>query len=82
MDKLIQLLLDKVPIKATETVFFGFSEFLTAFALLIIVWTTVDEKYNFRVKTAPLPLKGLSFFSISFIGLFTLVLDVMRAKEY
>ena len=47
-----------VPLDANAPKFFGFSEFLSALALIVLAWTTTDVRYRFRVMAAPLPLQG------------------------
>jgi hypothetical protein len=40
---------------------FGFAEFVTAFALLILIYTMSEAQYRFRVATAPLPLWRITY---------------------
>jgi hypothetical protein len=47
---------------------FGFSEFVTALALLVVVYTVTDVRYRFRVAIASAPLFGITYFLIGFIG--------------
>lgn len=54
--------------------FFGFSEFLTGLALLMIVWSTTDYKYRFRLYVSKLS-KNFLFTITIVIGLVTLVCD-------
>lgn len=61
--------------------FFGFSEFIAGLALMVLAWTIADIRYKFRVKTAPLPLQGMTFTIISIIGVLTLLTDLWRAEE-
>lgn len=62
--------------------FFGFSEFIAGLALMILAWTIADIRYKFRVKTAPLPLQGMTFTIIAIIGILTLLTDLWRAEEW
>lgn len=71
-----------VPLDASAPKFFGFSEFLASLALMVLAWTIADVRYRFRVRTAPLPLQGLTFFLISSIGLLTLLTDLWRAEQW
>lgn len=48
-----------VPLDASTPKIFGFSEFLTGLALMVIVWTLSDVRYHFRIRTAPIPLYKL-----------------------
>lgn len=71
-----------VPLDASAPKFFGFSEFLASLALMVLAWTIADVRYRFRIRTAPLPLQGLTFFLISLIGLLTLLTDLWRAEQW
>lgn len=62
--------------------FFGFSEYLAALALMILVWTTTDVRSRFRIATAPIPLHSLSFGTIAFVGTATLLTDLWRAEGW
>ncbi len=62
--------------------FFGFSEFLAALALMILVWTTTDIRYRFRIATAPIPLYRLTFWVVAGIGSLTLLTDLWRASGW
>lgn len=61
--------------------FFGFSEFIAGLALMVLVWTTVDVRYRFRIATAPLPLRGLALFVTGSVGILTLLTDFWRARQ-
>jgi hypothetical protein len=67
---------------ATEPRFFGFAEFLAALALMVLVWTVAEPRYRFRIRTAPLPLQGLTFIVVACVGFLTLMTDVWRAQEW
>ena len=58
------------------TTFFGFAEFIGAFALLAIVFTIADVQYRFRVSVSPLPLPKITFWAIAVIGFGTLITDL------
>jgi hypothetical protein len=60
---------------------FGFSEFVQAFALLILVYTVSDTRSRFRVATAPFRFQILMFVASGTIGLGTLVTDFWFAKK-
>ncbi|WP_298598033.1 hypothetical protein [uncultured Sphingorhabdus sp.] len=61
---------------------FGFSEFLTALALLILVFTSSDFLYHFRISIAAIPLIWLSFISTLIIGIGTLLTDLWFAERW
>ncbi|MGH8109534.1 MAG: hypothetical protein ACREO1_12570, partial [Arenimonas sp.] len=71
-----------VPIDAGSETFFGFSEYLTGLALLVLAWTIADVRYHFRVRTAPLPLEGLTFGVVGVVGILTLISDWWRAEHW
>ena len=62
--------------------FFGFAEFIGAFALLAIVFTIADVRYRFRVSVAPLPLPKITFWAIGVIGFGTLAIDLWVANGW
>ena len=71
-----------VAVDMTAPKFFGFSEYLAALALMVVVWTTTDIRYRFRIATAPLPLHRLTFASIASVGILTLFTDLWRAEGW
>lgn len=48
---------------------FGFSDFVTALALLIIVYTITNNRYKFRLSIVPFSLQYVSFIILIFIGI-------------
>ena len=71
-----------IPLDANAPKFFGFSEFVAGLALMILVWTIANVRYQFRIDTAPLPLRGISFIVISSVGILALLTDLWRAEEW
>ena len=71
-----------MPLDPAAPKFFGFSEYLAALALMILVWTTTDVRSRFRIATAPIPLHLLSFGTIAFVGAGTLLTDLWRAEGW
>lgn len=61
---------------------FGFSEFLAGLALMVLAWTIADVRYHFRIKTAPIPLQGLTFGVVAAVGVLALLTDLWRAEEW
>lgn len=51
---------------------FGYSEYLTALAVLVVAFTISDALYHFRIAIAPLPLIATSFWTAIAVGIFTL----------
>lgn len=62
--------------------FFGFSEFLAGLALMVLAWTIADVRYRFRVRTAPIPLLGITFSVVAAVGVLTLLSDLWRAEQW
>ena len=62
--------------------FFGFAEFIGAFALLAIVFTIADVQYRFRISVSPLPLPRITFWAIGVIGFGTLITDLWVAQGW
>jgi hypothetical protein len=71
-----------VPLDANTPKLFGFSEFLAALALMVLAWTIADVRYRFRVRTAPLPLHGLTFVMVGSVGVLALLTDLWRAEQW
>jgi hypothetical protein len=71
-----------VPLDATAPKFFGFSEFLAGLALMVLAWTIADVRYRFRIRTAPLPLEGITFTMVCAVGVLTLLTDLWRAEQW
>lgn len=61
---------------------FGFPEFLTALALLVLVFTVGDARYRFRAAIAPVPLFRMALLSALAIGLATLLLDIWYGENW
>lgn len=71
-----------IQLSSEGTKFFGFSEFLAGLALMILAWTTADIRYRFRIDTAPIPMKTITFSMVLIIGLLTILTDLWRAEEW
>lgn len=67
-------------LSASDPKLFGFAEFLTGLALMVVVWTIADVRYRFRIAIAPLPLLRGTFVAVACLGLLTLITDVWRAR--
>ena len=61
--------------------FFGFSEFISGLALLILAWTITDIRYKFRIATAAIPIEKISFIIILIVGILALLTDFWRAQK-
>lgn len=71
-----------IPLDASGQKFFGFSEFLAALALMVLAWTIADVRYRFRVRTAPIPLQGVTFAVVAVVGVLALITDLWRAEQW
>ncbi len=71
-----------IPLDGSGQKFFGFSEFLAGLALMVLAWTIADVRYRFRVRTAPIPLLGITFGVVAAVGVLTLLTDLWRAEQW
>ncbi|MEW8348284.1 MAG: hypothetical protein AB2687_08230 [Candidatus Thiodiazotropha taylori] len=62
--------------------FFGFSEYLTSLALMVLAWTIADIRYRFRIQTTSLPLLKITFIVLSTVGLLTLLTDLWSSQQW
>mgnify|MGYP000494643627 CR=1 FL=1 len=79
--ELLGLCFTRAPSEAGFAIF-GFSEFLAALALLVLVYNSTDPLYRFRIAVAPLPLYHLTFVSTAIIGAGTLLTDLWFAERW
>ncbi len=70
------------PSSGLESSIFGFAEFISALALLVIVYTLTDIRYRFRVAVTPIPLFKSTYILIGFIGFGTLLTDVWFSERW
>jgi hypothetical protein len=61
---------------------FGFAQFLTVFALLMVAYTLSDARYRFRLAVAPIPLIKLTFILSGFIGVTTLLTSIWFVEQW
>ena len=61
---------------------FGFAQFISALALLFVIYTVTDVRYRFRLAIAPIPLFLLTFVLTGIIGLGTLLTDIWFRKHW
>lgn len=78
---IIGICLTRAPVDTGYAVF-GFSEFLAALALLVLVFSSSDFLYQFRISVSALPLKWLSFVAAATVGLGTLLTDLWFARQW
>lgn len=65
-----------VPAGSASGSIFGFSSFISALALLFVVYTIAGERYKFRIAIAPIPLYKTSFYMIPLIGIGVLISEL------
>lgn len=70
------------PSSGLESSIFGFAEFISALALLVIVYTLTDIRYRFRVAVTPIPLFKPTYILIGLIGFGTLLTDVWFSERW
>lgn len=70
------------PLDSNGQKFFGFSEFLASLALMVLAWTIADVRYRFRLRSAPIPLQGITFSVITAVGILTLLTDLWRTEQW
>lgn len=61
---------------------FGFPEFLAGLALMALVWTIADYRYQFRLDVAPIPVRRTTFWVVTSVGGLTLLTDLWRAEAW
>ncbi len=71
-----------LPLDGNGQKFFGFSEFLSSLALMVLAWTIADVRYRFRLRSAPIPLQGVTFSVIATVGVLTLLTDLWRSEQW
>ncbi len=49
---------------------------------MVLAWTLADVRYKFRIDVAPLPLKKITFWVVTFTGIATLATDLWRAEGW
>lgn len=61
---------------------FPFKDFISALAMLVIVYTISDVRYHFRIAVAPVALNTITYGLIAVIGLGTLVTDIWISEKW
>ena len=72
----------ELPPENQQSAIFGFAEFVSALALLVIVYTITNVRYRFRVAVTRIPLLLTTFILIGVIGIGTLLTDIWFAQRW
>ncbi|MBL9070669.1 MAG: hypothetical protein JNM03_11865 [Sphingopyxis sp.] len=78
---LLGICLNPPPADAGSAIF-GFAEFISALALLILVFNSSDYLYKYRISIAPLPLYKITFIGTIVIGFGALITDLWFADRW
>jgi hypothetical protein len=70
------------PTNGLEPSIFTFANFISALALLVIVYQLTDIRYRFRLAIAPIPLFRLTYVLIGIIGFATLLTDIWLKERW
>ena len=49
---------------------------------MVLAWTIADVRYRFRLRSAPIPLQGVTFAIITTVGVLTLLTDLWRTEQW
>lgn len=71
-----------IPAVKSSTDIFGFGEYVSALALLIIVYTTTNSVYKFRLTIVPVSIRNISFILLIVIGMGTLLMEVWFSSSW
>ncbi|WP_419783771.1 hypothetical protein [Maridesulfovibrio sp.] len=74
--------LNLVTPKASSANFFGFSQYISALAILAVIYTVTDFKYKFRISVAPGLMQNFSYIGMGAIGTLTLAKDLWFAEKW
>lgn len=61
---------------------FPFKDFISALAMLVIVYTISDVRYHFRIAVAPVALNMITYGLIAVIGFGTLITDIWISEKW
>ncbi|HEY0842270.1 hypothetical protein [Methylotenera sp.] len=83
MEEICYWLLCFTPIlESSNERIFGFSEYLTAVALLALLYTITDTRYKFRIAITPGHLHTTSYYLLAIIGIQSLLSEVWIAEGW
>jgi len=70
------------PSSSSASSIFGFSDFIAALALLLVVYTITDVRFRFRIAIAPSELLVLTYWLMGAIGTAILLTDVWVTEAW
>jgi hypothetical protein len=71
-----------VPLTEPSPGVFGLQHFIPGLALMAIAWTTSDARYRFRVASAALPVRTITFWVLASVGPLTLLTSMWHAQHW
>src|SRR2546422_1490820 len=71
-----------VPLNEPSTGIFGLQHFIPGLALMAVAWTTADARYRFRVASAALPVRQITFLVLASVGILTLLTSLWHAQHW
>lgn len=61
---------------------FNFGAFISALALLGVIYTITDVRFRFRIAIAPIPLHKITYYTIGIIGAMLLILALCQVESW
>ena len=71
-----------VPLMEPSPGIFGLQQFVPGLALMVLAWTTADARYRFRVASAALPVRTITFAILAIVGPLTLLTSLWHAQHW
>lgn len=71
-----------VPLTEPSPGIFGLQQFVPGLALMALAWTTADARYRFRVASAALPARTITFVVLASVGPLTLLTTLWHAQHW
>jgi hypothetical protein len=71
-----------VPLTEPSPGIFGLQQFVPGLALMALAWTTADARYRFRVASAALPVRTITFVVLAIVGPLTLLTSLRHAQHW
>lgn len=71
-----------VPLTEPSPGIFGLQQFVPGLALMALAWTTADARYRFRVASAALPVRTITFSVLATVGPLTLLTTLWHGQHW